>query len=288
MHVQRCSARADYDEFTTSAAFAPRWVLEKHLASRLGWRGSVTVPGVCAPCRRAVDFDATLDGAWQSPDGVLVPNWRDFLRCPSCTMSGRQRMVTQLLDDWTATASDGRPRAAYMMEQLSALFRWATAGAPEVRWTGSEYVGAGHAGGSEVGGLRHEDAERLSFADETFDLVVSCDVLEHMNDPSAALCEVGRVLKPGGTALLTFPMDLSCDRNQRRAEIVDGSVRHLLPAIYHGNPLSSQGSLVFTDFGWEVLGQLRGAGLRDAALYLYWAYELGYLGIQFYFAGHKQ
>src|SRR5439155_236979 len=67
----------------------------------------------------------------------------------------------------------------------------------------------------------------------------------------------------------------------------DDTVRHLLPEIYHGNPLSRRGSLVFTDFGWEVLAQLRAAGLSDAALYVYWGYELGYLGIQFYFLGHK-
>ena len=173
------------------------------------------------------------------------------------------------------------------MEQVSPLYRWSTTTFPWVEWTGSEYLGAGKIGGREEKGIRHEDAEALSFADATFDLVVSCDVLEHVNDPSAAMAEIMRVLRPGGRAILTFPMDPALERNQRRAARVDGTVRHLLPEIYHGNPLSRRGSLVFTDFGWEVLAQLRAAGLSDAALYVYWGYELGYLGIQFYFLGHK-
>ncbi len=38
-----------------------------------------------------------------------------------------------------------------------------------------------------------------------FDVVVSHDVLEHVDDPAASLDEVLRVLKPGGTAFLVFP-----------------------------------------------------------------------------------
>jgi hypothetical protein len=82
---------------------------------------------------------------------------------------------------------------------------------------------------------------------------------------------------------MTFPMDPHLDANRRRAEVVGGAVRELLPAIYHGNPLSPDGSLVFTDFGWEVLAQMRDAGLRDPTLNVYWSYAQGYLGIQFYF-----
>ena len=152
---------------------------------------------------------------------------------------------------------------------------------------GQRVPGTERASGSETDGLRHENAETLSLADGSVDLVVSCDVLEHVSDPEAVVAEIVRVLRPGATAILTFPMDPHRERNQRRAELVAGEPRHLLPAMYHGNPLSSKGSLVFHDFGWEVLDQLRDGGLADAALTVYWGYELGYLGIQFYFDGHK-
>lgn len=46
------------------------------------------------------------------------------------------------------------------------------------------------------------DAERLPFADETFDVVHSKDSLHHMESPERALSEYRRVLKPDGAALI--------------------------------------------------------------------------------------
>lgn len=54
-----------------------------------------------------------------------------------------------------------------------------------------------------------EDIERLSFADETFDVVVSCETVEHVPDPELAVHELARVLKPGGRLFLTTPNYLS-------------------------------------------------------------------------------
>ena len=48
-------------------------------------------------------------------------------------------------------------------------------------------------------------AEELPFPDESFDAVVSFDVLEHVQDPVAAIGEIERVLRPGGDAWLAFP-----------------------------------------------------------------------------------
>ena len=49
------------------------------------------------------------------------------------------------------------------------------------------------------------DAIHLPFLNETMDLVVMSEVLEHIPDPRDVLNEVFRVLKPGGRATITIP-----------------------------------------------------------------------------------
>ena len=49
------------------------------------------------------------------------------------------------------------------------------------------------------------DAMKLPFASGVFDVVVAMDMLEHLPDDEAALCEFQRVLKPGGLVIATVP-----------------------------------------------------------------------------------
>jgi SAM-dependent methyltransferase len=47
--------------------------------------------------------------------------------------------------------------------------------------------------------------EILPFRENSFDLVISLDAIEHSDDPGSALSEIRRVLKPGGHVLITVP-----------------------------------------------------------------------------------
>jgi ubiquinone/menaquinone biosynthesis C-methylase UbiE len=51
------------------------------------------------------------------------------------------------------------------------------------------------------------DAQSLPFTDESFDLILFSEVVEHLGDSRKALAEVGRVLKPGGITLITWPFN---------------------------------------------------------------------------------
>ena len=51
------------------------------------------------------------------------------------------------------------------------------------------------------------DAGRLAFDAGTFDLILCCHVLEHIQDDHASLREFARVLRPGGHAVILVPMD---------------------------------------------------------------------------------
>jgi SAM-dependent methyltransferase len=59
--------------------------------------------------------------------------------------------------------------------------------------------------GAENAEFRVVDGIQLPFPDASFDLVTSFQVLEHIADPVPFLAEIRRVLRPGGTALLTTP-----------------------------------------------------------------------------------
>lgn len=50
-----------------------------------------------------------------------------------------------------------------------------------------------------------ENALNLTFPDQSFDLVVSVEVMEHVGDPERMTQEVARILKPGGLFFVTFP-----------------------------------------------------------------------------------
>jgi len=49
------------------------------------------------------------------------------------------------------------------------------------------------------------DALHLPFPDATFDRVICSEVLEHIPDDVAAMSELARVLRPGGTMAITVP-----------------------------------------------------------------------------------
>jgi SAM-dependent methyltransferase len=82
-------------------------------------------------------------------------------------------------------------------------------------WAQEEVVGTRNTFGAMIeareiptatyGGALRGDATRLPFADATFDTVVTSEVLEHIQDDVAAIKELHRVLKPGGTLGVTVP-----------------------------------------------------------------------------------
>ena len=75
----------------------------------------------------------------------------------------------------------------------------------ETRATLDEMVDAGEIDIERFKGVLRGDATKLPFADHSFDVVITSEVLEHIQDDVAAIAEMVRVLKPGGHFAATVP-----------------------------------------------------------------------------------
>jgi SAM-dependent methyltransferase len=75
----------------------------------------------------------------------------------------------------------------------------------DVYYGGSKTRDEAQAKGLLGGAIREMRGGALDFPGESFDLVVSNQVLEHVEDLPATLAEMHRVLKPGGSVLSLFP-----------------------------------------------------------------------------------
>jgi SAM-dependent methyltransferase len=75
----------------------------------------------------------------------------------------------------------------------------------ETRNTLGAMVEGGEITADKLIGVLRGDACTLPFPDHTFDVVITSEVLEHIQDDVAAIAEMTRVLKPGGRFAATVP-----------------------------------------------------------------------------------
>ena len=120
--------------------------------------------------------------------------------------------------------------------------------------------------GDEHEGVRCEDLRHLTFGDESMDLVISSDILEHVRGPMQAFAEIFRVLRPDGYHIFTVPLRWPLPgTTQARVDCSGPEDKFLVPPEYHGSPHDPKGSLVYTDFGMDLPEQLRELGFDTTA-----------------------
>lgn len=211
-----------------------RRIKKSRLAVAAARSALTTAPqfGWCPICRRRSLFVA------------LGPWLREDLKCVRCRSSSRQRAVIDYIDRTFPALremqvyepSPTQPTAEYL-ERHSGRYIW------------SQY--SADAEGDQSEDLLNQDLQSLRFPDQSFDLVVSQDVFEHIAEPRRALSEVARVLKPGGSHIFTIPW-YPDQQTEPRARNVGRDVVHLHPPEYHSDPNSRDRSLVFTRFGGDI------------------------------------
>lgn len=221
------------------------------------------VPGKCDCCGKLRFFENDLlYGGSETSEWRI--NFRERMICPVCQLNNRMRstfsVICREMQRW--------PNGGDLLinEAVTAFYDRLAKKCKEKNWniTGTEYFGASYVSGTMVNGIRHEDAASLSFEDESFDIVVSNEVFEHIPEVAPAVNELYRVLRPGGITVFTIPIDSHLDKSLCRARIENGEVVHLLEPEIHGNPVDAGGSLAFWTLGWDILEQMKNAGFADA------------------------
>jgi SAM-dependent methyltransferase len=111
------------------------------------------------------------------------------------------------------------------------------------------------------GGVVCEDLMNLTMVDNTFDIVITSDIFEHIRKPMNAFREICRVLKFGGRHIFTVPAQEPLrKRTCARVDTSSDEDVFLMPEVYHGSGDGGR-SLVYTDFGLDLLENLAAIGL---------------------------
>lgn len=97
------------------------------------------------------------------------------------------------------------------------------------------------------------DLCNIPFTDNTFDIIITEDIFEHIIGYEKAMAEILRVLKPHGCHIFTVPL------HDGRKTVS----RHGKRDVYHGDPIrSDEGCLVVTDWGDDIKDIVENFGYR--------------------------
>ena len=128
-------------------------------------------------------------------------------------------------------------------------------------YSGSDFVDPSGPAAAEPA-AHSEDLTRLSYADDSFDLVVTSESLEHVPDLHAALSEILRVLAPGGRHVFTVPvLPKTKETFSRSVVLPDGTIEDRAPRICH--PGGDWGYPVFHRVRNGSAGAACARGIRD-------------------------
>lgn len=191
--------------------------------------------GVCYCCNQAVTFIAR------------DPWLRDHYLCNSCGSIPRERALMYCIEkycpDWRSLA----------IHESSPGLRGAS---NRLKKEGQYYFASQFFGDIKLGdyhnSYRCEDLADLTFDDNSIDLHISQDVMEHVFNPAQVFSEIERTLKPGGFYIFTTPLVNKQNPSTICAELIDGEVIHHCPPEYHGNPIDENGSLVTMNWGYDI------------------------------------
>jgi SAM-dependent methyltransferase len=96
------------------------------------------------------------------------------------------------------------------------------------------------------------DLEEKHFKKNSFDLVITQDVFEHLYNPDKACKQIHRTLKKGGAHICTIPMVNKNKPTETWSIMKKGEIIWLNEPEYHGNPVDDNGAPVSYHYGYDL------------------------------------
>lgn len=199
---------------------------------------------ICPICEQNVEF-SSKDDYWSCRSGLRASH------CPNGNCATRERAIGHVLFS-LLTRNEIRQKIIYECSPaMRGLSLWLAKNSTNYYPTG--YF-PGQMFGTEVNGVRNENLECLTLMDESVDIWIHLDVLEHLFNPFLALKEIYRTLKADGLCVFTVPTYPERVKSEQVAwQMPDGSNNIIGNPEYHGNPHNpSKGSLVTWRYGYDL------------------------------------
>lgn len=237
-------------------------MIRNMVRDNVGGKAVYTNSGYCPICEDETIFSS--DNAW----------YRDHLYCAKCRSIPRERGLALVLERHFPQWRRMNIHESSPAERgVSLKMRKSCPG-----YVASQFF-PGEALGKTLKGFRNENLEQQTFADESFDLVVTLDVMEHVNMPDRVMKEVARTLKPGGSYLFTVPTYKGLVESERRSLYCDdGTISHTSEPEYHGNPVSDAGSLVTFHYGYDLAEKIHEWSGMDVEVLRFHDHRHGIIG----------
>ena len=197
--------------------------------------------GYCPCCEENVTFVST--NSWL----------RDHFICTNCKSIPRERALMLTIEKYYPNWKDLNIHESSPGNRGHSIRL--KKGAKD--YTESQFFGNENLGEMN-GDVRNENLEDLTYSDNTFDLLITSDVMEHVYDPDKAFNEIHRVLKPGGAHIFSVPLVNKFKPTERWANKgTNGEPIFLHEPEWHGNPIDDKGSPVTMHWGYDIVDRIK-------------------------------
>ena len=193
--------------------------------------------GYCPCCEQEVYFESK--SSWL----------RDYFFCNNCHSIPRERALMVVIEKYYPNwknldiheSSPGNRGASLKLKNKVS------------KYIASQYF-PNNPLGSKVENWINQDLEKQTFKDESFDLVITQDVMEHVYNPEQAFSEIARTLRKGGAHIFTVPLV----NKHKKTEIwatkdYEGNPIFKYKPEWHGNVVDPNGSPVTMHWGFDIV-----------------------------------